>query len=179
LSDLWKWHKSESLFDNDNNPTVAGKTETLPGFQAKWLEKDVLQKSDVSWTYFLRVHKKWHKTLTKVNQNFLCQRISFSDTVLKTFCACIDSGDYMHIHNAIKILSEVSAVFPMAAVYDTGGKSLYDSVNALIIREKRNDLKVLGLSYLAQLKSREKEWRKASKPTDVQVGLHLVAALLL
>jgi THO complex subunit 2 len=63
--------------------------------------------------------------------------------LLKCFTDCIQTGEFMHVYNAIIVLKEILPVFPLASVGDVGA-SLDIAIHDLLEREERGDLKILG-----------------------------------
>lgn len=58
--------------------------------------------------------------------------------------ACIETGEFMHVYNAIVVLKEILPVFPMAAVAPYMGMRLDNAINTFVEKEERGDLKILG-----------------------------------
>jgi THO complex subunit 2 len=65
LSDMDKWHADEQLYNTDNRSKVSGIVH--PGFRRNWINKPAPPDTILEWGDFLRVMRKWHKKLGKVN----------------------------------------------------------------------------------------------------------------
>ena len=133
LGDLSAWHKDKARFEKE----AYGMKRDLPGF-AKRLNPD---KKTITafWDYedFRRILRKWHMNLTNA---------------LK---ACLNSGEYMHIRNAINILNNVYQHFPAVTFM---GNHIVDCITKLSQNESRGDLKLAAASLLGNLKRMEKNW---------------------
>ncbi|KAF9468910.1 transcription factor/nuclear export subunit protein 2-domain-containing protein [Collybia nuda] len=138
LSDLYKWHLDEQLYIGDNRTKVGGKFIYNPGLQRTWNKTAALDNL-LDWASFQRVLRKWHKKLGKC------------------FTECIQTGEFMHVYNAIIVMKEILPVFPLASVTDTGA-SLDVAMDRFLETEERGDLKILGRAYSAGLKKREALW---------------------
>jgi THO complex subunit 2 len=65
---------------------------------------------------------------------------------------CIETGEFMHLYNAIIVLKEILPVFPSKIILDVGqgaihkpnGKDLDQAMDKLIEHEERGDLKILA-----------------------------------
>lgn len=142
LSDMDKWHTDEQLYNADNRSKVNGTLH--PGFRRNWINKPAAPDTILEWADFQRVLRKWHKKLGKA------------------FTECIQTGEFMHVYNAIIVMKEILPVFPLAAVFDTGA-SLDSAIDRLLETEERGDLKILGRAYSAALKKREPKWAVSKK----------------
>ncbi|KAI9000935.1 transcription factor/nuclear export subunit protein 2-domain-containing protein [Trametes punicea] len=143
LTDIWKWFQDEQLFLQENRTKSGGNTVFLPGLQLRWTPtpKPVVAQEDlITWADFKQVVRKWHRKLNK------------------SLMECIESGEFMHIYNAIVVLKEILPVFPVAAVTEYGGANLARTVERFLEKEERGDLKILGRAYYASLKKREPIW---------------------
>ena len=132
LRDLAKWHADKAVYEKE----AFGTKKDLPGFSKKMTnEKTIL----LFWDYeeFRRVVYKWHRNL---------------NTALK---ACIGSGEYMHIRNAINVLKAVYQYFPAV---NWMGQSQVTGITELSRSDSREDLKIAAMSLLGNLKRREKDW---------------------
>ncbi|KAM6495643.1 Transcription factor/nuclear export subunit protein 2 domain containing protein [Amanita muscaria] len=148
LTDLHKWNLDEQLYSQDNRTKVGGKTIHHPGFQRVWSYNNPVPVDNVlKWVAFQQILRKWHRKLGKC------------------FIECIQTGEFMHVYNAIIVLKEVLPVFPLASVTDTGG-AIDAAMDKLLETEERGDLKILGRAYSASLKKRESLWAlpKIPKP---------------
>ncbi|KAI5476268.1 Tho2 protein [Pseudohyphozyma bogoriensis] len=79
----------------------------------------------------------------------------WQNSMMSGFRLGFDSGEYMCIKNSILVLTKIAPSFP--TIFATGQK-LLDSVNALIAKETREDLKILAQGYKAVLEKRKKHW---------------------
>lgn len=132
LRDLSRWHADKSFFEKE----AFGPKKDLPGFSKKILnDKEIVS----FWDYedFRRILLKWHRNL---------------NIALK---ACLGSGEYMHIRNAINILNNVHHYFPAV---NWMGQSQLNCITELIKTETREDLKIAASSLSGALKKREKHW---------------------
>ncbi|TIB69573.1 hypothetical protein E3P77_00340 [Wallemia ichthyophaga] len=131
LSDVSAWQKNEEAYNKGARGTGA---QPLPGFRKSWDAQ-----SNVLLTYeeFKKAFSKWQSKL------------------LNAFTACVSSGEYMHVRNAVIVFNIVSEFFPES---HKTGESMYNLVKELVSNEKRNDLKILAQGYLAQLSKRRHSW---------------------
>ncbi|KAH8106136.1 transcription factor/nuclear export subunit protein 2-domain-containing protein [Cristinia sonorae] len=141
LSDIWKWFQDESAYmhDNRSKSSASGKVTYFPGFRQKLFASSGID-GLLKWPDFQKVVRKWHG------------RIGSS------LIACIETGEFMHVYNAIIVLKEILPVFPIAAMAPQMGARLDMAVNAFVEKEERGDLKILGKAYQASLKKRESFW---------------------
>ncbi|PFH52601.1 hypothetical protein AMATHDRAFT_74079 [Amanita thiersii Skay4041] len=150
LSDLHKWHLDEQLYLQDNRTKVGGKTVHHPGMQRAWSNNLDSGDNVLKWGNFQQILRKWHRKLAK------------------SFIECVQTGEFMHVYNAIIVLKEVLPVFPLASVTDTGA-AIDTAMDKLLETEERGDLKILGRAYSASLKKREPLWSipKVSKSNGI------------
>ena len=83
---------------------------------------------------------------------------------LQSFIVCIETGEFMHVYNAIVVMKEILPVFPVASVHDSAGVQVDAVIEKFLKEEERADLKILGMSYQAGLKKREPLWALPTKP---------------
>ncbi|KAI0776038.1 transcription factor/nuclear export subunit protein 2-domain-containing protein [Trametes elegans] len=143
LTDISRWFQDEQLFLQENRTKSGGNTVFLPGLQLRWtpIPKPVIAQEDlITWADFKQVVRKWHRKLNK------------------SLVECIETGEFMHIYNAIVVLKEILPVFPLASVTEFGGAHLARSMERFLQKEERGDLKILGRAYYASLKKREPFW---------------------
>ncbi|KAI9063149.1 hypothetical protein FKP32DRAFT_1651303 [Trametes sanguinea] len=143
LTDLSKWFHDEQLFLQENRTKSGGNTVWLPGLLRRWPLKPqpvIEQKDLINHEELRQVVKKWHRKLGK------------------SLTECIETGEFMHIYNAIVVLKEILPVFPVAAVNEYSGANVVRSVERFLEKEERGDLKILGRAYYASLKKREPIW---------------------
>lgn len=132
LRDLSRWHADKAVFEKE----AFGTKKDLPGFSKKMTnEKTILS----FWDYeeFRRVLLKWHRNL---------------NSAIK---ACFNSGEYMHIRNAINFLKAIHHHFPAV---NWMGQSQMSNITDLSRSESREDLKIAATSLLGSLRKREKDW---------------------
>ena len=132
LQELSRWHADKAIFEKE----AFGTKKDLPGFSRKLTnEKTILTFYD--YEEFRRVLLKWHRNL---------------NSAIK---ACISSGEYMHIRNAINLLKAICQYFPAV---NWMGQSQVSSITEISKSESREDLKIAATSLLGNLKRREKDW---------------------
>jgi hypothetical protein len=103
--------------------------------------------------------RKWHKKLHKVRDDLCFAAGSPSEELsLQALTDCIQTGEYMHVYNAIIILKEILPMFPLAKVAPEFGPSVNHAMEQFIAKEKRGDLKILARAYAASLQKREPFW---------------------
>lgn len=132
LKELSRWHADKAAFEKE----AYGPKKDLPGFSRKMTN----EKTNISfydYEEFRRVLLKWHRCL---------------NSAIK---ACISSGEYMHIRNAINILKATCQFFPAV---NWMGQGQVSSITELSRSESRVDLKIAATSLLGNLKKREKDW---------------------
>lgn len=132
LKELSRWHADKTTFERE----AYGPKKDLPGFSRKMTN----EKTNISfydYEEFRRVLLKWHR---------------FLNSAIK---ACISSGEYMHIRNAINILKATCQYFPAV---NWMGQGQVSSITELSKSESRVDLKIAATSLLGNLKKREKDW---------------------
>ena len=66
------------------------------------------------------------------------------DLLSQSLVECIETGEFMHIYNAIIVLKEILPVFPIAAINEFGGANLARAIERFLEKEERGDLKILG-----------------------------------
>ncbi len=132
LKELRRWHIDSAVYEK----VAYGPKRDLPGFVRKPRTEST---TDVFLGFedFRRLHYKWHRQFTL------------------SIKACLTSGEYMHIRNAIIVLKAVHQHFPMV---NWTGQQIVASVTALSKTEVRGDLKLAATSLLGDLRRREKEW---------------------
>ncbi|KAF5393664.1 hypothetical protein D9757_000298 [Collybiopsis confluens] len=148
LSDLHKWHSDEQTYISDNRSKAGGKTALHTGFQTQY-RLPLTAETQVKWPMFQRIVRKWHKKIATA------------------FVECIQTGEFMHVYNAIIVLKEILPFFPLAAVAQDTGSQLDKTMDHFLEKEDRGDLKILGRAYSASLKKREQHWtptKVGSKP---------------
>ncbi|TFK29236.1 hypothetical protein FA15DRAFT_664153 [Coprinopsis marcescibilis] len=144
LTDLHKWHADKQLFEQENRSKdkkdkATGKYLPLPGLNNSSNGGKVL-----NWMSFQSVHRKWHKKLAR------------------NFTECIQTGEFMHVYNAIIVLNQLESVFPFADI-TVGAADLDAALDRFLETEARPDLTNLARSYSALLKKREAQWKQPAK----------------
>ena len=166
LTDLLKWHQDEQQYLQDNRVKGSGKAAYLPGLQLRWTNKPTVAVSDLAkWSEVQQFNRKCHRKLVKVSYHpypWVSPRL-IASTLPQALIECIETGEFMHVYNAIIVLKEVLPVFPVAAASGTAGYSLVTVLDRLLEKEERGDLKILARAYHASLKKRESIW---AIPTD-------------
>ena len=132
LKDLGRWHADKAVYEKE----AYGSKKDLPGFSKKMTEEKTIL-TFLDYEDFRRILSKWHMNL---------------NTALK---ACVASGEYMHIRNAIVILKAVVLHFP---VVNWMAQTQVASMMELSKSETREDLKIAATSLLGNLKRRERNW---------------------
>lgn len=150
LKDLWKWQQDEELYKQENRTKSGGKSVLLPGMQVKWSNKTIIAPEDLlQWTDLKTILRKWHRKLGKVIINYWfldpppLDIVQKTDPISQCLLDCIQTGDFMHVYNAIIVLKEILPVFPLAAVTDIG-PVLDQVMQSFLEKEERGDLKILG-----------------------------------
>jgi THO complex subunit 2 len=134
LRELQKWH------DNKNDAyakSAYGVDRKLPGFGRKF-DADRNPETHLDYNDFCQVSFKWHKALF---------------TALK---ACIESGKFTEIRNAISVLNAISLNFPKV---DTMRDELQAPLEHIAENDERNDLKILAQSTFKIFKKNKAYWR--------------------
>ncbi|KAJ8107238.1 hypothetical protein OPT61_g9003 [Boeremia exigua] len=134
LRELQKWHDNK----NDAYAKFAhGEDKKLPGFGRKF---DSNRNPEIHLDYndFCHVLFKWHKALC---------------TALK---ACIESGKFSEIRNAISVLNAVSSSFPKV---DTMRDELQAPLERIAETDERDDLKISAQSTFRIFKQGKAHWR--------------------
>lgn len=136
LTVLHSWHQDKQKYESE------AKGSGRPGFRKRWQssadnsskidEADILQFDD-----FSQVLHKWHVRL------------------IKSFLACLESGEYMKMKNSIIILDSIAEFFP---TIKTLGVHFEAKVLAILAKETREDMKVLLNRYSATLRHWKERW---------------------
>ncbi|KAF8165073.1 transcription factor/nuclear export subunit protein 2-domain-containing protein [Crassisporium funariophilum] len=147
LRELLNWHLDESAYIQDNRTKIGGKSVFHPGLQ-KSFSNNVNPDNILKWNGFQQVLRKWHRKLAK------------------SFIDCIQTGEFMHVYNAIVVLKEILDVFPLASVVDAGS-GIDAAMDRFVETEERGDLKILARSYSASLKRKEADWATPKLPSHL------------
>ncbi|KAF9076495.1 transcription factor/nuclear export subunit protein 2-domain-containing protein [Rhodocollybia butyracea] len=146
LSDLNKWHSDEATYIADNRSKAGGKTVLHTGFQSQY-RLPMPPENQLKWSVFQKIVRKWHKKIALA------------------FVECVQTGEFMHVYNAIIVLKEILPFFPLSAVSQETGPQLDKIMDQFLEKEERGDLKILGRAYSASLKKREQFWTSIKVPT--------------
>ena len=133
LKDLASWHAKQETYEKN----AYGVKKNLPGFAKGQLNADGTPANLLSYEDYRRLLFKWHATLNL------------------TFQLCFESGEYMHIRNAIVVLRAVFQTFPAITFMGTKMVSLVEKIGK---EDNRGDLKLAAMSLLGNLKRMEKTW---------------------
>lgn len=158
---LHEWHRDRATYEKK----ALGRNRNLPGFGKNANPQGAEQLTD--YEDFRRVLFKWHR-------NF-CMSLK---TSLRSF-------DFMHVKNAINVLSYAADHFPAVT---SMAKGLFDAADEVRLRESapargeppkplhREDLSTAAASVLGKIKAREKRW--ILDKDFCQVSLYLLQVLL-
>jgi THO complex subunit 2 len=149
LRELQKWHDNK----NDAYAKFAyGSDRKLPGFGRKF-DANRNPETHLDYNDFCQVSFKWHKALF---------------TALK---ACIESGKFSEIRNAISVLNAVSSSFPKV---DTMRDELQAPLERIAENDERDDLKISAQSTFRIFKQGKAHWRtewqyrNVSRPNNIR-----------
>ncbi|KAF6779915.1 hypothetical protein AHF37_00650 [Paragonimus kellicotti] len=130
---VMRWHSSEELFNNECGQ--------FPGFVTVFRKgSDANTKADqLQFENYRHVVHKWHYRITKAT------------------VACLESGSYVQIRNALIILTRILPQYPRILQF---GSAVERRVLKLKEEEKdrRPDLKALAFSYAGLLLPRKAKW---------------------
>jgi THO complex subunit 2 len=132
LRDLSRWHADKAVYERE----AFGTKRDLPGF-AKNVGPEGVPLAFLEFEDFRRLLYKWHRLFS---------------VALKT---CFNSGEYMHIRNAISVLKAVVQQFPAV---NWIGRDMLQCVNTLSKNDERDDVKIPAASLIGDLNRREKKW---------------------
>ena len=76
------------------------------------------------------------------SSHFLIQ-IQETEQALQSVVACIETGEFMHVYNAIVVLKEILPVFPLS-ITGSKGFRVFAAITSLLEKEERGDLKILA-----------------------------------
>ncbi|CAH8526766.1 unnamed protein product [Dicrocoelium dendriticum] len=130
---VMRWHSSEEIFNQECGQYPGFVTVFRKGFDAN-TKADQLQ-----YENYRHVVHKWHYRITK-------------STV-----ACLESGSYSQIRNALIVLTRILPQYPRILQF---GSAVERRVHKLREEEKdkRPDLKALAFSYAGLLRTRKDKW---------------------
>jgi THO complex subunit 2 len=132
LRDLSRWHADKAVYEKE----AFGAKRDLPGF-AKNVDPEGVPVMFLEFEDFRRLLYKWHRLFSNA---------------LKS---CLDSGEYMHIRNAISVLKAVVQHFPAV---NWIGRDIRNCVDNLSKNDERDDVKIPAASLIGDLNRREKKW---------------------
>lgn len=66
----------------------------------------------------------------------------------KCFLDCIETGEFMHVYNAVIVLKEILPMYPVATMNERAGITLNLAIERFLEKEERGDLKILGKAYV-------------------------------
>lgn len=132
LKDLLTWHAKEDQYEKN----AFGVKKNLPGF-AKKVHADGSPEAFLVYEDFRRLLYKWHSNLNGA------------------FQMCFQSGEYMHVRNAIVVLKAITQHFP---VVNFMGNKMVEEVTRISKEDQRGDLKLSAMSLIGNLKRLEKTW---------------------
>lgn len=132
LKDLLSWHAKEEQYEKN----AFGVKKNLPGF-AKKVNADGSPETFLVYEDFRRLLYKWHSNLNG------------------TFQMCFQSGEYMHIRNAIIVLKAITQHFP---VVNFMGNKMVEEITKISKDDPRGDLKLSAMSLIGNLRRLEKAW---------------------
>ncbi|KAJ5165310.1 uncharacterized protein N7500_007140 [Penicillium coprophilum] len=132
LRDLTRWHADKAVYEKE----AFGAKRDLPGF-AKNVDPEGVPVMFLEFEDFRRLLYKWHRLFSNA---------------LKS---CLNSGEYMHIRNAISVLKAVVKHFPAV---NWIGRDILNCVDYLSKNDERDDVKIPAASLIGDLNRREKKW---------------------
>jgi THO complex subunit 2 len=144
LKELSSWHAEKTAYEKN----AFGAKRQLTGFARK-LNPDNTPQTFLNYEEYRVLLYKWHSNLNAA------------------FQMCLDSGEYMHIRNAIIVFKAVAQQFPVA---EPMGKMILDSVTALSKADGRADLKLAAASTLGDIRKRQSSWVSKEHFTGVSTA---------
>lgn len=144
LKELSSWHADKAVYEKN----AFGAKRQLTGFARK-LNPDNTPQTFLSYEEYRVLLYKWHSNLNAA------------------FQMCLESGEYMHIRNAIIVFKAVAQQFPVA---EPMGKMILDSVTALSKADGRADLKLAAASTLGDIRKRQSSWVSKEHFTGVSTA---------
>ena len=146
LRDLTRWHADKAVYEKE----AFGTKRDLPGF-AKNVDPEGVPVMFLEFEDFRRLLYKWHRLFSNA---------------LKS---CLNSGEYMHIRNAISVLKAVVQHFPAV---NWIGRDILNCVDDLSKKDERDDVKIPAASLIGDLNRREKKWMLPQAFNLVAGSLH-------
>ncbi|KAL4230734.1 THO complex subunit 2 [Mactra antiquata] len=133
LDTVMRWHSNKQFYDKECG--------TYPGFVTVFRkgENSNSKADQLDFENYRHVCHKWHFRITKA------------------MVACVESGNYIQIRNALIVLTKILPHYPRIIQF---GSPLERRVDRLKQeeKEKRPDLFALAMGYSGQLKSRKGTW---------------------
>ncbi|KAH3839564.1 hypothetical protein DPMN_112996, partial [Dreissena polymorpha] len=133
LETVMRWHSNKEFYDKECG--------TYPGFVTVFRkgENSNTKADQLDFENYRHVCHKWHFRITKA------------------MVACIESGNYIQIRNALIILTKILPHYPRILQF---GSPLERRVDRLKQeeKEKRPDLFALAMGYSGQLKAKKSTW---------------------
>ncbi|KAI5201481.1 hypothetical protein E4T38_06077 [Aureobasidium subglaciale] len=145
LKELSSWHADRTAYEKN----AFGAKRQLTGFARK-LNPDQTPQTFLNYEEYRVLLYKWHSNLNAA------------------FQMCFDSGEYMHIRNAIIVFKAVAQQFPVA---EPMGKIILDAVTALSKADGRADLKLAAASTLGDIRKRQSSWVSKEHFTGVSTTI--------
>lgn len=140
LKELSTWHADKATYEKN----AYGAKQQLTGFVRK-LTPEV---TFLTYEEYRSLLYKWHSNLNAA------------------FQLCFDSGEYMHIRNAIIVFKAIAQQFPVA---EPMGKIILDAVTSLSKDDSRADLKLAAASTLGDIRKRMSSWVSKENFTGVSI----------
>ncbi|ESO04771.1 hypothetical protein HELRODRAFT_191720 [Helobdella robusta] len=134
LNDIMRWHSDKNIYDRE--------CANYPGFVTVFRSPNTTSNAiadNLDYENFRHVVHKWHYSITRVAVN------------------CLESSDYIQIRNMIIVLTKILSNYPRVMKLGAALERRVEKV-VEVEKEKRQDLYVLALAYLGQLKSTKKHW---------------------
>ncbi|KAJ8298480.1 hypothetical protein KUTeg_025011 [Tegillarca granosa] len=149
LETIMRWHSDKTIYEKE--------CASYPGFVTVFRKgTDSNNKADqLDFENYRHVCHKWHFRITKA------------------MVACLESGNYIQIRNALIILTKILLYYPRIAQF---GQALERRVDRLRQeeKEKRPDIYALAMGYSGQLKSKKSHWVQETvfhqKDKDAKAG---------
>ncbi|XP_063413325.1 THO complex subunit 2-like isoform X1 [Mytilus trossulus] len=124
-------------------------------------ERKIYEKECASYPGFVTVFRKGADSVNKADQldfenyRHVCHKWHFRIT--KAMVACLESGNYIQIRNALIVLTKILPNYPKITQF---GQALERRVDRLRQdeKEKRPDIYALAMGYSGQLKGKKTSW---------------------
>ncbi|KAL3879965.1 hypothetical protein ACJMK2_032241 [Sinanodonta woodiana] len=124
-------------------------------------DKSMYEKECANYPGFVTVFRKGVDSVNKADQldfenyRHVCHKWHFRTT--KAMVACLESGKYIQIRNALIVLTKILPYYPKILQF---GQALERRVDRLRQeeKEKRPDIYALAMGYSGQLKSKKSTW---------------------